>query len=63
MSAYEIAAEVARNMSAEAVGRDIYVADKDVVNARDLAVTFGAVHTTAAPSAVLGQYRVTVWTE
>lgn len=50
-------------MSADVAGRDILVTDRDVAQARDLAATFGAVETTARPSALFGHYVVTVWTE
>jgi len=62
-TANEITETVALHMAATANGRDLYVRDADVALARDLAVTFGAVETTARPSALFGEYVVTVWTE
>ena len=63
-TAQQIASQVAAEMpAAEVFGRDIHVPDALVTEARDLAHTFGAEYTQAAPAALFGTYKVTVWTE
>lgn len=63
-TATEVMAEVALHIAgSEATGRDLLVRDADVLAARDLAVTFGAVETTARPSVLFGHYVITAWME
>jgi hypothetical protein len=63
-TASQVMAEVALHIpGSRQDGRDLIVPDSQAAQARDLAVTFGAVATEARPSALFGHYVITAWME